>query len=65
MGEDQNALLRQIAVDIAVIKTKLEEQEKLNLSSRVSTLEKYMYYAIGGLILINASLGVFLTLIKK
>lgn len=61
---DENDLLRQMAVDIAIIRTKLEENEKLQLAKRVAILEKYLYIAFGGSMLINFALGVYVA-IKK
>lgn len=61
---NESDLLRQMAVDVAIIRTKLEENEKLQLAKRVSILEKYMYFAIGGLMLINFALGAYVALKK-
>lgn len=64
MADDNETLLRQMAVDVAIIRTKLEEQEKLKLAQRVAMLEKYQNILLGGMILINFALGAFAVLRK-
>lgn len=48
MPDDNDTLLRQIAIDVAVIKNKLEENDKLKLADRVSALEIAISQFTGG-----------------
>jgi hypothetical protein len=48
MPIDNDALLQQIAVDVAVIKNKLEENDKLQLAKRVAALEIMVSQFTGG-----------------
>jgi hypothetical protein len=62
--DDNERLLRQMAVDIAVIRTKIEEQEKLKIAERVATIERSYNYFVGGVMLINFALGAYVALRK-
>lgn len=61
---DENELLREMSINIAIILTKLEETEKKNIDKRLAVLEKNMNLAIGALLLINFALGVYSALRK-